>query len=116
MSTDVNRFPELKDLLSIKRKYLLRLMENDNLMESEHFSQLLLAIMHLSEELQLRPDLQKLEHNDYAHINEDVKRMYILLIEQWFDYLSHLQESTPYLFSLAMRTNPFDPLAKVEIK
>jgi hypothetical protein len=29
--------------------------------------------------------------------------------------MQHLQEDYPYLFSLAVRTNPFDPDAKVEV-
>jgi hypothetical protein len=29
--------------------------------------------------------------------------------------MEHLKEQYPYLFSLAMRTNPFDPEARAEI-
>jgi hypothetical protein len=29
--------------------------------------------------------------------------------------MKHLKNSYPYLFSLAVRTNPFDPNAKAEI-
>lgn len=114
--TDAVHFAQLKDLLYDKREYLLRLMESDNLMESEHFPQLLLAIFHLYEELQLRPDLNDLQHNDFAHLSNDVRRVYLLLTEQWLDYLCHIKESSPYLFSLAMRTNPFNPDAQVEVK
>jgi hypothetical protein len=30
--------------------------------------------------------------------------------------MQHLKNNYPYLFSLAVRTNPFDPQATVEIK
>ena len=30
--------------------------------------------------------------------------------------MPHLRKNYPYLFSLALRTNPFDPLATPEIK
>ena len=30
--------------------------------------------------------------------------------------LRHLQEDYPYLYSLAGRTNPFDPHARVEVR
>ena len=106
---------ELRDFLIGKREYLLNLMANDNLMESERFSQLLLAIFHLFEELDLRKDLQNLMPSDLEHLSEDIRRVYLLLNEQWIDYLFHLKQNAPYLFSLAVRTNPFDPEARVEV-
>ena len=106
---------ELRDFLIVKREYLLSLMGNDNLMESERFSQLLLAIFHLFEELDLRKDLQNLTRGDREHLSRDIRRVYLLLNEQWIDYLFHLKQNYPYLFSLAVRTNPFDPEARVEV-
>ncbi len=44
-----------------------------------------------------------------------MKRFYGLLTAEWLDYVRHLQENYPYLFSLAVRTNPFDPAATPEI-
>jgi hypothetical protein len=38
------------------------------------------------------------------------------LIMQWLDYMKHLKHDYPYLFSLAMRTNPFDANASIEVK
>jgi hypothetical protein len=32
----------------------------------------------------------------------------VLLSQQWLDYMKHLKGNYPFLFSLAMRTNPFD--------
>jgi len=107
---------EFRNLLYSKREYLLRLMESDNLMEREHFAQLLLAIFHLFEELHLRQDLHNLAPGDFEHLSDDVRRVYLLLNEQWIDYLFHLKETSPYLFSLAVRTNPFNPAASVEVK
>jgi len=31
-----------------------------------------------------------------------------LLVQEWLDYMEYLKVNYPYLFSLAMRTNPFD--------
>jgi len=31
-------------------------------------------------------------------------------------YMKHLKKEYPYLFSLAVRTNPFDPGASVEVR
>ena len=40
---------------------------------------------------------------------------YAALAVEWLGHLSHLKESYPYLFSLALRRNPLDPSARVEI-
>jgi hypothetical protein len=37
----------------------------------------------------------------------DIKRAYGLLVDQWLVYMKHLKDNYPYLFSLAMRVNPF---------
>ena len=52
---------------------------------------------------------------DRIHIGGDVKRVYTLLVTEWLEYLRHLQIQYPYLFSLAVRTNPLDPHASPEV-
>jgi len=106
---------ELKQLLSAKKSYLLGLLGNQSLLEHERFSDLLWAVTHVAEELEARRDLSALTRPDSAHIEGDVKRAYLLLGETWIEYLQHLQVNYPYLFSLAVRTNPLDPSAHVEI-
>jgi hypothetical protein len=105
----------LRDLLLGKRDFLLRLLENPNLLEHDSFSNLLLAVFHLTEELASRTDLHRLAAADRRHLAEDVRRGYVLLIKEWLDYMAHLKDRYPYLFSLALRTNPFDPFATPEI-
>jgi hypothetical protein len=107
--------PALKSFLGANRRFLLRLMENPNLLEHETFTNLLWAVFHLTEELAYRGTLEGLARADAAHISGDIKRAYELLISEWLEYLKHLQRNYPYLFSLAVRTNPFDPNARVEI-
>lgn len=60
------------------------------------------------EELVHREDFKNLPKEDYEHLANNVKRAYMLLSQQWLDYMKHLKQSYPFLFSLAMRTNPFD--------
>jgi hypothetical protein len=36
-----------------------------------------------------------------------------MLVREWISYMKHLKDNFPYLFSLAMRTNPFDQEASV---
>ena len=100
---------QLRSFLIEKRDFLLRLLENPNLMEHESFTELLWAVFHLTEELSRRGDLRQLPDTDYNHLAGDIKRAYTTLIHQWLDYMKHLKDDYPYLFSLAMRTNPFDP-------
>jgi hypothetical protein len=106
----------LRDFLAAKRNFLLRLLENPNLLEHDSFSNLLLAVFHLSEELSQRQDLSHLAQGDQEHLAVDLKRAYSRLIREWLSYMRHLKKNYPYLFSLALRTNPFDPEATPEIK
>lgn len=39
-----------------------------------------------------------------------------LLAREWLGHVEHLQREYPYLFSLAVRTNPFDAQAAVEVR
>ncbi len=106
----------LRDFLLQKRDFLLRLLENPNLLEHDSFSSLLLAVFHLTEELAQRTDLHHLTPSDGEHLAGDVQRGYVLLIKEWLAYMAHLKTRYPYLFSLALRTNPFDPFATPEIQ
>jgi len=98
----------VRSFLTGKRDFLLRLLENPSLLEHESFTELLRAIFHLTEELEKREEVKDLPHSDYEHLGGDIKRAYALLVHQWLEYMKHLKNNYPYLFSLAMRTNPFD--------
>lgn len=106
----------LKTFLLKKSGFLLGLLENPNLLEHESFTDLLWAVTHLTEELAFRKNVNELGEADANHIAGDIKRAYSLLIIEWLRYMRHLKSDYPYLFSLAIRTNPFDPDASVEIK
>ena len=102
------RLQDLKSLLEENGYLLLTLWENPNLLEREAFSETLRAILHLKEELLSREQLTGLPDTDMAHIAGDINRAYALIACQWLDYMKYLRDSYPYLFSHAMRTNPFD--------
>jgi hypothetical protein len=101
-------FGRIRDLLSEKTDILLRLFENPSLIEQESFTELLRSTLHFREELILRQSLQDLPETDVAHLAADAKRVYKLLARDWLRYLRYLRKAHPYLFSLALRTNPFD--------
>ncbi len=106
----------IRTFLMEKRADMLALMETPNLLEHESFTDLLMSVSHLTDELDARKDLNGLAKPDQDHIALDIKRAYMLLIIEWLSYMKHLKEDYPFLFSFAVRTNPFDPDASVEIK
>jgi len=108
IDTKNGNLSDLRDFLFGKRFFMLSLLENPNLLEHESFTDLLLAIFHLSEELAARDTLVGLPQSDYEHLAGDIKRAYTLLIREWLAYMMHLKDNYPYLFSLVIRTNPLD--------
>ena len=117
-SIDIERLDleVLRNLLVDKREFLLRLLENPALLEHETFTKLLRSVFHLTEELANRKDLGRLPDTDYEHLATDIKRAYILLVYEWLNYMKYLKNNYPFLFSLAMRTNPFDLSASPEVR
>jgi len=101
-------FEGLHHFLQDKSNLFLRLMENQNLLEHESFTDLLRAILHLKEELLSRDSFTGLPDTDYTHMSGDIKRVYGILTPQWLNYMRYLKKSYPYLFSLAARMNPFN--------
>jgi len=98
---------QLKELLSGKREFVLTLLENPGLLEHDRFTDLLWAVTHLDEELEARQSVSNLPDKDVEHIAGDVRRMYDHLASEWLDYVEHLKSNYPYLFSLILRTHPF---------
>ncbi|WP_423792973.1 hypothetical protein ACPB8Q_01865 [Methanocaldococcus indicus] len=107
---DINKIDlyELKNILERNREFLLRLLENPILLEHEDFTELLLAVFHLADELQKRENLDNLPKEDLEHLKNDILRVYKMLVIQWINYLIHLKENYPYLYSLCVRANPFN--------
>jgi hypothetical protein len=106
----------LRDELKEKRDFLVRVLENPVLLEHEKFTGLLMAVFHLTEELENRRNFKELPDSDLTHLSGDIKRAYTSLVDEWVDYMHYLKENYPYLFSLAMRTNPFDKTASPIVK
>ncbi len=106
----------LRGFLSGHEDFLLRLIENPAIFEHESFTDLILALDHLFEELKARGDLSALPPPDLKHLSSDIQRVYSRLVPEWVSYMEYLRDHYPYLYSLAMRTNPFDPAASVVVK
>lgn len=97
----------LRSFLHQKREFLLRLLENPMLLEHESFTDLLWAVFHLSDELELREDLGDLPPADRRHLAGDIHRAYTRLVAVWVTYVAHIKQNYPYLFSVLVRTHPF---------
>lgn len=106
----------LLELLTQKHNIPVRLLENPYILEHTAFTELLRAVFHLTEELDSRDVLINLPDTDYDHLTDDIQRVYSLLVSHWLNYMKYLKKNYPYLFSLAMRKNPFDEKASVVVK
>lgn len=107
---------KLNQFLSGKHHFILNILENPVVVEHEGFTELLLSVAHLNEELRSRENLTLLPKADLNHLAQDMNRGYALLIEEWLVYLIHLKTNYLYLYSLAARKNPFNPDASTVIK
>ena len=106
----------LRSFLVSHEDFLLRIVENPMVFEHETFTDLILAINHLIEEVKARGDLSTLPPSDRNHLAKDIERVYSQLIPEWLKYMEYLMNHYPYLFSLAIRKNPFDDSASVIVR
>lgn len=109
-------FEELRRFLTEKSDFMLRLLENPHLLEHTSFTNLLRSVFHLTEELEARGDLRELPENDYRHLATDIERVYRLIVPEWLSYMRYLADSYPYLYSFAMRSNPFEERASAVVE
>jgi len=113
---DLIKLEDLRTFLLGHEEFVTRLVENPMVFEHEYFTDLILAVSHLTEELKARGDLSALPPADVAHLTGDISRVYERLVPEWLKYMEYLKKNYPYLFSLAMRTNPFDESASVVVR
>jgi hypothetical protein len=98
---------KLKEILLSNKTMILMMLENSSLLEHDSFTDMLWAVFHVADELFCRDDLADLPKSDTAHLNNDIARAYRLLVLEWLDYMRYLRAEYTYLFSLAVRKNPF---------
>ncbi len=116
VAIDAADLEELRRYLVKRRNFLLRLLENPVLLEHESFTDLLRATFHLAEELERRGEFAGLPESDIRHLTGDISRVYGLLTGEWLSYMEYLGRNYPYLFSFAMRANPFDETASTVVR
>ncbi len=101
------RLAALREMLSPKKSYLLQMFSNPNLLEHDTFTDMLWAMYHLIDELESRESFTGLPDSDLAHLGGDITRAYGLLTFEWVQHMRYLKERYPYLWSIAVRKNPF---------
>ncbi|KJR46712.1 hypothetical protein UF75_2895 [Desulfosporosinus sp. I2] len=106
----------MREFLHANKPYLLRMFDNPNLLEHDAFTEMLWALLHVTEELESRESLEGLPKNDIAHLSNDVMRAYRFLTIEWVCYMKYLKKDYPYLFSLATRKNPYKGKSSVIIE
>ena len=116
MDSHSGNLAQLKQLLIAKRSFLLRMIENPNLLEHDTFTDTLWSIFHLTDELVARVDLTDLPETDFNHLSIDLKRAFSGLLMEWINYVVHLKSNYPFLFSMAIRKNPFNDHVSVIIR
>jgi hypothetical protein len=105
----------LKSALPQKEE-IVKMFANPNLLEHDTFTDMLWALYHLIDELSNRQDVQALPETDIHHLKGDIVRVYNLLAYEWVIYMKHLKSRYPYLWSLAIRKNPFSEHTSVIIQ
>ncbi|HMK43845.1 MAG TPA: potassium channel family protein [Dissulfurispiraceae bacterium] len=106
----------LRTLLRDNTTLFLRILENPYLLEHEAFTETVRAVLHLKEELNQRDDIERSPETDLKHLAGDIQRAYGLLAQQWLSYMNYLCRAYPFLFSLAVRINPFSAERSAVVK
>ena len=97
----------LKTFFAENKMFLLNLISNPALLEHDSFTEMLRLLFHLSDEISERDDLKNLSVDDIMHISEDINKIYLSLICEWLNYMQHLKNDFPNLYSFEIARNPF---------
>lgn len=108
MDSSIGDFLKLKELLENNRGFLLNLLQNANQLHHQKFTDLIWAVLHVGEEIEMGDSVGDLDDERINHLSNDIKRAYKLIIIAWIDYLLHLKKEYPFLYSLAIRKNPYN--------
>lgn len=99
-------FEALDEILIKNKELIINLIGNPNILEHEQFSELLMATMHLADEISFRKK-HGINEDDMKHLGGDINRVYKHLSAQWVGYLKHMKEKYPYLYNTAIDHNPY---------
>lgn len=107
LNFDNINYSELKKLILESKNIISSLISNESVLEHETFADLLMALMHLRDEIIFVKHKKYLTEEDRIHMEGDLIRVYKALTIQWIGFLSHLKQYYPYQYSGAIKFNPF---------
>ena len=96
----------LKTILMDNSNLLINLISNENLLQHEIFTDLLMSVVNLRDELDFIEN-NKNSEIDINHLKNDIIRVYKNITIQWVHYLEYLNKFYPFLYNNAIRVNPF---------
>lgn len=100
-------FKFLKCTLIRNQGILTSLISNENILEHELLADLLMATLHLRDEVLFRGN-RPFTEADRSHLRKDSIRVYKALTIQWVNHLSYLKVNYPYLYKADIDVNPFN--------
>lgn len=115
INIDKINLADCESIIERSHNMITNLIMNQALQEHEKFTDVLMSVFHLSEELKQRP-LKDLTVDDLEHLKFDIVRVYTNLSLVWVEYLQYLQEEYPYLFLTAVTNNPYDKRQRAVIE
>lgn len=107
LSIDKVNLEKLDSILEGEGEFLISLIMNPMIDEYEEFTNLLMALIHLRDELNTRYKDNDMAEYEKAHVTEDMFKVYRFLILQWIDYMKHLREFYPALYIKEIMDSPF---------
>jgi len=96
----------LKTILIDNSNLIINLISNENLLQHEIFTDLIMSVVHLRDELVFMKD-NETSDIDINHLKNDIMRVYKNITIQWVHYLEYLNKFYPFLYNNAIRVNPF---------
>ncbi|KXL52153.1 hypothetical protein CLNEO_25020 [Anaerotignum neopropionicum] len=112
----IDQLDSLTVLMKNKRNFLIRLLENPNLLEHDTFTDMLLSVFHVMEELMARDTFEVDNKADMEHLSNDIQRALKALLIEWVEYMRHLRLEYPYLYSFMVRKNLFSEERNIMIR
>lgn len=103
MHIEQNRLIQLSETLNKYREFMLNMLGNDNLLEHDSFTDMLWAVFHVADELQMRLGVCSLLEEDINHLTIDMKRAYSAVVYEWANYMSYLKSEYPFLYVIALK-------------
>lgn len=103
----------LKNILINNNSFFIDLVLNPMMQTKELFTETLIGVIHVKDELNDRFIGEKLDEYEKEHIKVDLNMAYKLLARRWVDYMFHLQKIYPQMFCKALIVSPFDNRDKV---